>query len=378
MIRILQVVQATVLLTAVGAILTPRAFAADPKLPTFAPRVDYATPGYTQSVAVGDLNRDGIPDVVGGNSEGGNSVSVFLGLGFGPLGPRVDYPIVSDVRDVVLGDLNRDGILDIIAINRTGALTGNLSVLLGKGNGTFYGHVEYEMAPYGSAGVVIDVDRDGKLDVVACGVQNLVSVLRGDGLGKLGAHFDYPAGANQFTVGDIAVGDLNTDGRPDFVTANGFDFSISVLPRSKVGVTLGPKVDYFTNDFTYSVAIGDLNHDGRADIVAGKGGAVSVFYGSGTGAFSNRVEYAFPQAISARAMAVADINLDGRNDIVISGSGEVLLLLGTPEGFVNRIASSGNLPQYGMVVADVNRDSKPDIVFTNERFVHILMNTTSP
>jgi hypothetical protein len=148
--------------------------------------------------------------------------------------------------------------------------------------------------------------------------------------------------------------------------------------RSQRDGTLGPKTDYLTDGFTYSVAIGDVNHDGRADIVASKTGAVSVFYGLGTGEFPSRVEYVFPHPIDDSNLAIADINLDGKNDIVVSGFGRLLLLLGTPEGFVNMFAETGNLFPYDMVVADMNRDSKPDIVLTSETAVAILMNTTPP
>src|SRR5579871_4985416 len=73
----------------------------------------YRTSGYTFGVATGDVNGDGIPDIVTANFEGGG-VDVFLGNGDGGFRPAVTYDVgYGYLGYVALGDFNGDGKLDI-------------------------------------------------------------------------------------------------------------------------------------------------------------------------------------------------------------------------------------------------------------------------
>ncbi|HBB94854.1 MAG TPA: hypothetical protein DC054_05635, partial [Blastocatellia bacterium] len=88
------------------------------------------------SVAVGDLNGDGRPDVVTANSIS-TKVSVLLGNGAGGFATPIAFdlgPGVNDPASVVLSDLNGDGRLDVITANR---ISNNITVLLGNGAGGF-------------------------------------------------------------------------------------------------------------------------------------------------------------------------------------------------------------------------------------------------
>jgi hypothetical protein len=107
-----------------------------------------------------------------------------------------------------------------------------VSVLLGRGDGTFRARTTYPSL-HAAAGVLVDLNRDGKLDVVTANTLNSVSVFLGNGNGTLRSPVNYPVGVDQNSVQGIAAGDINTDGRPDVVTANGFDYSVSTL-RSRL------------------------------------------------------------------------------------------------------------------------------------------------
>jgi hypothetical protein len=147
---------------------------------------DYATGSVPFSVAIGDLNDDGKPDLAVGNN-GANSVSVLRGNGDGSFGAKTDYATGSAPYSVVIGDLNGDGKPDLAVVN------------------------------YNSS---------------------TVSALRGNGDGTFGARTDFGTGTNPISV---AIGDLNGDGKPDLAVANYSSSTVSVLINTGVGVTgVGP------------------------------------------------------------------------------------------------------------------------------------------
>ena len=145
------------------------------------------------AMAVVDLNRDGIKDVAigGGNTE----FSVLLGVGNGTF---VRQPVVtlipggdlfSACNDIGVGDLNRDGILDLVVPLGNG--NGN-AILIGNGNGTFQVRsriqIDETSAPLHVA--VADYNRDGLLDIARTlgdGTNGLLQILRGNGDGTFQA-----------------------------------------------------------------------------------------------------------------------------------------------------------------------------------------------
>ncbi|MGA9356301.1 MAG: VCBS repeat-containing protein, partial [Terriglobales bacterium] len=79
-------------------------------------RADFATGTGPSVVAVGDFNGDGHMDVVTGNDDTANTVSVLLGKGDGTFAPHVDYPAGGGVTGIAVGDVNGDGKLDIVVL----------------------------------------------------------------------------------------------------------------------------------------------------------------------------------------------------------------------------------------------------------------------
>jgi len=206
----------------------------------FQDKVDYPTGGGPYAIAIGDLNGDGKPDVVT-DSYGGSSLSVLLGKGDGSLETKVDYPTGAQPRFFAIGDVNGDGRLDLVTPNYVGS---SVSVLLGKGDGNFQPKTDFPCGAGPYAVAIGDLNGDGKPDLATANASSFpytLSVLAGKGDGSFEAKVDFPAGTSPRSV---AIGDLNGDGRPDLASGDGNGSAVSVLANTTAylppGAVTGP------------------------------------------------------------------------------------------------------------------------------------------
>src|SRR5436305_3116045 len=184
------------------------------------------------SVAVGDFNGDSHLDLAITNFND-SSVSILLGDGTGThFAPATNSPIAVGKRptSVRVGDLNGDGILDLIVTN---ADDGTVSILLGNGSGTGDGTFRFASGSPISTGTrpvsaeVADFDGDGKLDLAVVDfTDSIVSVFRGNGDGTFGAPTASGVGGHPFS---LVVGDFNNDGKLDIAVANRLSNNVSIL-----------------------------------------------------------------------------------------------------------------------------------------------------
>ncbi|TDI45459.1 MAG: VCBS repeat-containing protein, partial [Acidobacteria bacterium] len=132
-----------------------------------------------------------------------------------PLFPNPVFPVGEQPRSVAVGDFDGDGHADLAVAN---SFSRDISVLLGRGDGTFAPHMRFAagMAPW--AITLGDFDGDSHLDLaVANSRSDDVSVLRGNGDGTFAPQMRFAAGD---LPQSIAVGDFAGDGQVDLVVAN--------------------------------------------------------------------------------------------------------------------------------------------------------------
>jgi hypothetical protein len=360
-----------IVLTLLGLALGAATAVADP---LFGGKFDFATGSYPYSVAIGDLNGDGIPDLATANY-GSASVSVLLGTGDGTFTPRTDFTTGNSPRFVAIGDLNADGKPDLVTANLFSA---KVSVLLGHGDGTFGTKTDFSTGSQPYAVAIGDLNADGKPDLaVANSVSNTVSVLLGNGSGTFGAKTDYPTGSGPRSV---AIGDLNGDGKPDLAVAAGV--GISLLPGNGNG-TFGPKTDITTGSQPVSVAIGDVNVDGNPDLVVANynSNTISVLQGHGNGSFAARADYA--TSLGPFVVAIGDLSGDGNPDLAVANSSanSVSVMLGSGGGSfgVKTDYATGTGP-FSVAIGDLDRDGKLDLAVTNygSNTVSVMLSRLAP
>lgn len=175
----------------------------------------------------GDLNGDGIPDLVVATTEGEN---VLLGKGDGTFLPATVYAIGSSLSNLIaLGDVDGDGKLDLVWSSLASAdpsygYVGTVGVALGKGDGTFENAKTYPISGYPLKPVLVDLNQDGKLDIVLSvqivaqetGQGNNAQLLAGNGDGTFQPAVAYLQNAAPWT---FISADFNGDGRPDLAGA---------------------------------------------------------------------------------------------------------------------------------------------------------------
>jgi FG-GAP-like repeat/PASTA domain/FG-GAP repeat len=287
--------------------------------------------GGSISVAIGDLNGDGKPDLATANTSA-NTFSVLLNRGDGSFYVTQGDPTGREPVSVAIGDLNGDGKVDLATANRA---SNTVSVFLSRGDGSFQPKVDYGTGrrPFEVAAGDLNGDRQPDL-AVANARANTVSVLLNRGDGSLQTKVDY----RTVGAGSVAIGDLNGDGKPEIVTANALPSSVSVLLNRGDG-SFRARRDYATGGGPQSVAIGDLNGDGKADLAtANINGTVSALANKGNGGFQAKLDYTAGREVwdhELWSVAIGDLNGDRKQDLAAAGydedgTGTVSVLLNRP------------------------------------------------
>lgn len=197
---------ATALLLIVGASAIPASAA--PRF--FSPEAYTPTEmGGSGPATAADLNGDGRPDLIQANLSG--DVAVRLNLGASDFGPKALYPVGASQISLVVGDVTRDDIPDIVTSREyfDGVqLSGELSVLPGRGDGTFGPRQALPVGRRPFAIAIADVDGDGRGDLIAANAQSNTLTLYRSIPGGFAPRADIPTGSYP---ADVAVARLDAD-----------------------------------------------------------------------------------------------------------------------------------------------------------------------
>ncbi len=345
------------------------------------PLSDFAAGDQPQSVALGDLNGDRLPDLAVANA-GSGDVSVLLSNGDGSFQTQQRFAAGDQPQSVTLGDLNGDRVLDMAIANQS---SNDVSVLLGNGDGSFQDQQRFDAGDAPQSVTLGDLNGDHVLDMaIANQNSNDVSVLLGNGDGSF-------QDQQRFAVGDVpfsvALGDVNGDSVLDMAVANSESFDVSVLLGNGDGSFQAVQRVDAGGYAPVSVALGDVNGDSVLDmavantgdytIFGGPSGYVSVLLGNDDGSFQALQRVAagrFPVLVT-----FGDVNGDNLLDLAVANAGDISdSFVSAPGGNVSVLLGSGDgsfqAPQHfaaglgpvSVALGDVNGDSVLDMAVAND------------
>jgi len=296
--------------------------------------------------AAADFNGDGNPDLAVNNAQG---ITILLGTGKpnSPFTTGISIAL-SGAACVITGDLNSDGIPDLL-VPMNGTPNGVLAYL-GNGDGTFTLASTTPTPNSGGYLALGDFNHDGNLDFATSG--NLLALGNGDGTFQTPTPI-VPNGPTAGYFSNIAVGDINNDGWPDIVLANGgstYNDTIYVLLNDQQGGFAQVPSNF--GAYTNQAILADLNGDGNLDLVlqSSSGGAY-VYLGSGTGAFTSQATLR-ATTICSGTTVVADVNADGIPDITLLGCNTISIFLGQGGATYAVPFSIGAGPSPGSVLVE--------------------------
>jgi hypothetical protein len=235
-------------------------------------------------LAVGDFNGDHKLDFAVTNFNSG--VYIFLGNGDGSFQPSGPITAGNSPVAVAVADFNGDQILDLVVPDLhdpTSSSHGGVSILLGKGDGTFDSPVYYPVGIFPTSVAVGDVNGDRKSDLVissfiaAFGLEgSAVNVLLGNGDGTFAPNKEFNTGKSEsgsvFPL-SVVIADFDSDGKPDL--AEVFGLSVAVMPGNGDG-SFQVKLLFQPDQLPSQLAVRDLDGDGKPDIVVANQGSNDI------------------------------------------------------------------------------------------------------
>jgi len=330
-----------------------------------APSIEPIVPNVAD-VALGDVNADGKLDVVVGNF--GLDVLLLPGLGGGDFGPAITLPPLGNgggsPRSVAVADFDEDGVGDVAAVK---SFFDVVYVFRSHGDLAFDQAVGYGTVHQPQRVSTADANGDGDLDLVVIGSDSLaghaLTVLNGRGDGTFALNFN----TGESPASTVAFGDLDGDGRKEMLVGNASTGDIDVFHALGLGgfAQTGTLV---VGQQPTSLALADFDEDGALDLAAVGGlGGLQLFFGDGDGGFGPGLPFGFPAGTGPIKVRAFDVDGDQHQDLVMlcntSFIGDhVQVNLGHGNGLFQGATVSGitDAPQ-DFALGDFNGDGDVDV-----------------
>jgi FG-GAP-like repeat len=323
---------------------------------------------YVGEFAVGDVNGDGIADLVDQSSDSLH-LGLLLGDGLGAFVPAPDIVVPVHTWFVALGELDGSPGLDLAGVSSTSlSQPEHFFALRNDGTGGFFGATTVTLPGGAWDFVLADVDGNGLQDgLIALNELDQVGLVRA--LGD-GAFSGVVLQASGDTPRELDAGDLLEDGAADVVVASGPSGSadLRLMVADGAGALL-PSVSLGLGSYGGNV-VADMDGDGHQDIVVHEAltGASLLLRGDGTGAFAP------PEPLGSSGYnsvsVAADINRDGAVDLVNSIGG---IRYGDGDGMIAASVQHALGGTNYIFVADVDVDGDLDLLAPDGQAITILL-----
>jgi len=341
---------------------------------SFAARVEFATGNAPFSVAIGDLDGDGRPDLAVTNYLS-TTVSVFRNTstaGSVSFAAKADIPTPATARYVTIGDIDGDGKPDLATANE---LSSNVSVYRNTsttGTISFATHVDLSVGGSPLSVAIGDLDGDGKPDLaVANNANKSVEIIKNvstSGNISLSPAVDFPTGSGAYHV---AIGDMNGDGKPDLMVATVLSIYAYANNSTSGNISFVNPYNYY--DFPpYFIALGDLDGDTKPDLVTANftHNTVSIFRNK----FNEPAITSFSPATAAAGatVTITGVNFTGATAVYFGGTPAASFIVNADNSMTAVVGAgvSGNVS----VVTPNGRGDLPGFVFAGPP----LVNTITP
>jgi hypothetical protein len=336
---------------------------------TFAAAVTYGVGLVPTAIAMADFDGDGNQDlaVVVGNPNflfNPGYVTVMLGSANGTFGTQVNYNVEVAPVSIAVGDFNGDGKPDLAVGNSLAGFTNpqsEVSVLLNNGSGSFGGAVNFAVGTTGTIPISLaaaDFNNDGRLDLaVAVNNSNALLIAQGNGDGTFTGLGFQAVGNNPVW---LAAGDLNGDGKMDLAAANNSDNTVSIL-LGNGDLTFTAANVYSVGNKPTNLVLADLNSDARLDlaVVNNSDNALQVLLGEGNGSFRSG---SYSVGTSSPGFTSGDFNGDGVPDLAVKNSdATVTVFLADGKGGFRALAPFNSCLLGPMTAGDFDGDGKRDL-----------------
>jgi uncharacterized protein (TIGR03437 family) len=359
----------------------------------------YFSPLKPFSLTTGDLNGDGLSDLLTGSafSSGTPSspiypIGILLGDANGQLSPVA--PILAKLQpvEIAAGDFNGDGKVDVASL--PSSFQGDAEVFLNNGAGSFANGVNVPLIPTNWASFIgnlraADLNKDGKSDLIAAAGPVVTVAISNSSGGNIS--FGTPSVVNLGGESFLALADLNADGASDLLTLNNAATENLVVYLNNGAGGFAQSVKSTVASRVISSDFADFNGDGKVDLAAlmlapSPVGSlmVAIQSGDGSGRFGaavNSESFVLGSFDGGSRIAAREVNGDGKPDVIAVGPTRAVVLQGNGAGGIGPAVEFAKFDEAvsSVAIANFEGDSKPEIAIADfdKRNVLVLSNRCS-